>query len=170
MLKQRILKALGTVPNPRGWAETGVIMLAFAALSLPIGLASGLLEPGWPDTPIPKLLAFAGVALFLPGFFEELFFRVLLLPHADEDASLAGKIVWGAVSLALFIASHPVNAWVLRPSMRAVFCDPAFLTSAGLLGTACTLAYWRTGSIWPPVMMHWLTVVLWRTVLGGALP
>lgn len=169
MLKQRVLRALGTWPSLRAWAEAGGIMLAFAALSLPIGIASGLLQPGWSDAPPQSLLAFAGIALFFPGFFEEFFFRVLLLPHSDEAVSHRRMLVWGAVSLALFVVSHPFNAWLFRPSARPVFCDPVFLSIATILGVACTIAYWRTRSIWPPVVMHWLTVVLWRTLLGGNL-
>jgi len=38
---------------------------------------------------------------------------------------------------------------------------------AGLLGAACTGAYARTGSIWPPVAIHWLTVVLWKVLFAG---
>jgi predicted Abi (CAAX) family protease len=36
-----------------------------------------------------------------------------------------------------------------------------------VLGAVCTTAYRRTGSLWPPVLLHWVTVVCWMMLLGG---
>ena len=169
LLRTRLKSALTTWPDRRGWRGAGLSMLGFVALALPIGLASGVLRPGWSEGPVGTLLAFCAIALLFPGLFEELVFRVLLLPHPDEAVSRRRMVFWAIASLALFIGSHPLNAWLWRVSARPVFNEPAFLAIAGLLGLACTLAYWRSRSIWPPVLMHWLTVVLWRVCLGGKL-
>ena len=59
---------------------------------------------------------------------------------------------------------HPVNGAI---SGRAVFLDPSFLVLATLLGIVCTMTYLRSGSIWPPILFHWFTVVVWIMFLGG---
>jgi predicted Abi (CAAX) family protease len=45
--------------------------------------------------------------------------------------------------------------------LRTLLADPRFLVQVTLLGLACSLAYLVSGSIWPPVLIHWLTVVVW---------
>jgi CubicO group peptidase (beta-lactamase class C family) len=32
---------------------------------------------------------------------------------------------------------------------------------------ACTVTYWISRSLWPPVLLHWSTVLIWITLLGG---
>jgi predicted Abi (CAAX) family protease len=71
------------------------------------------------------------------------------------------------MSLALFTASHPVNAILFSPTHRPTFTDPVFLVLAALLGLTCTLAYLQSGSLWPPVAIHWTAVVVWLLFLGG---
>ena len=41
------------------------------------------------------------------------------------------------------------------------------LSLATLLGATCTAAYLISRSIWPPVVLHWLTVLAWIWLLGG---
>jgi len=53
-----------------------------------------------------------------------------------------------------------VAARLWYPQARALFDDPRFLFQATLLGVACSLAYGFTGSLWPPVLIHWLAVVI----------
>ena len=46
--------------------------------------------------------------------------------------------------------------------------DPwPFLLQCALLGLACVLAYASTGSLWPPVLIHWLAVAAWLGPLEG---
>jgi predicted Abi (CAAX) family protease len=77
---------------------------------------------------------------------------------------LREQVVWSSVSLVAYVGSHPFNG---RISGRTVFLDPVFLVLATLLGFVCTLAYLRSGSIWVPILFHWLTVVVWIMFLGG---
>ncbi len=42
-----------------------------------------------------------------------------------------------------------------------------FLVLAALLGIICSLAYIQSGSLWTPVMIHWLLVVVWLLLLVG---
>ncbi|MEO0488081.1 MAG: hypothetical protein AAFZ49_00815, partial [Cyanobacteria bacterium J06659_2] len=85
----------------------------------------------------------------------------------SEGATISAFFAWGLVSLGVFIVSHPLNAIVFFPTRRTTFFDPIFLTLAGLLGGICTLAYGLSGSLWPPVLLHWVIVVIWLLLFGG---
>ena len=75
-------------------------------------------------------------------------------------------LVVGGAALVVYVAAHPINALIFKPQLT-VFESPAYLVIAALLGGACTAAYWISRSIWPPVAMHWLTVVAWIWLFGG---
>jgi predicted Abi (CAAX) family protease len=62
----------------------------------------------------------------------------------------------------MFLLHHPLNALTFYQAG-----SPTFLILANLLGLACTLVYWLTGSLWPPVLIHWIVVVVWLGWLGG---
>lgn len=144
-------QALTTWPSTRGWLETLVVALAFGTVALPIGPQSVLLHPQSPSgAALPLLLR----TLIAPALTEELAFRVA--PPA------------GAALLA-YVLYHPLNAWLFVPAARTMFGDLTFLLLAALLGGCCTLLYRRSGSLWPPVALHWLVVgglaaPLWRRV------
>ncbi|XGV98198.1 MAG: CPBP family glutamic-type intramembrane protease [Leptolyngbya sp. BL-A-14] len=36
-----------------------------------------------------------------------------------------------------------------------------------MLGIICTLSYLKSGSLWMPVVMHWVIVVSWLLIFGG---
>jgi predicted Abi (CAAX) family protease len=42
-----------------------------------------------------------------------------------------------------------------------------FLSLAALMAIACTITYIKTGSLWVPVAIHWLTVLAWVFLLSG---
>ena len=107
------------------------------------------------------------ITFVLPALAEELLFRVLLLPHPQEHASDAGRWLWGTLALGLFVASHPLEALISSSARRGTFTDPVFLLLAGLLGLVCTIAYLESGSLWPPVVIHWSAASAWLLVLGG---
>lgn len=114
-----------------------------------------------------QLFGAALMVLVHPAFVEELVFRVLLLPR-DPSTLRRGRVVAiAAIALGIYVASHPISAMLFRPQALSVFSSPAYLTLAALLGATCTAAYWISRSIWPPVLIHWLTVVLWLWFLGG---
>jgi predicted Abi (CAAX) family protease len=74
---------------------------------------------------------------------------------------------WGALSLGLFVAYHPLAGRLWYPQGRRLFEDGRFLLLTSLLGLVCVIAYQVTGSLWPPVLIHWLVVVIWLELLGG---
>ena len=106
-----------------------------------------------------ELLAVAALGFFIPALGEEMLFRV----------GLAGlKGFWRAtLALALFVLWHPVQVWLDLPMAQPAFLEPGFLLIAAALGLACTIAWRMTGSIWPAVVIHWVTVVGWKALMGG---
>ena len=152
-MKRRVWRALTTWPDARGWLETLAALVGFAAAALLIGLPSGFLHPHpAPVAALPLLLR----TLIAPALAEELVFRVAPPPR------------FAGLALVAYVLYHPLNAWLFVPAARDSFSDPVFLLLAALLGALCTLLYRRSGSLWPPVVLHWLVVVSWLLLLGGA--
>ena len=159
--------ALTTIPDGRTWGRCALAYLIFLAAAIPLGLVTGLLHPSAPAIPAMQVLTTALVLFVHPAFVEEFIFRVLFLPRNASTVPRARLVAFVAVSLTLYVASHPLNAVLFRPQARAVFESPAYLALATLLGATCTAAYLLSRSIWPPVVIHWLTVVVWLFALGG---
>ncbi len=165
----RILGALATVPYASGWNFSLLVWLIYATLALLLGFKSGFLAWHFPLSQMSFVSIATTIAcsFWLPAFAEELVFRVVLLPHPTEGVPLLHWWFWGAVGLVLFVVYHPLNASTFYRQAHSTFYNPIFLLLAGLLGLACTLIYWRTGSILPGLLLHWLVVVVWRLCLGG---
>ncbi|WP_226591035.1 CPBP family glutamic-type intramembrane protease [Microseira wollei] len=136
-------------------------------ISLPIGFYQGFLQVDILKASRIKVATIIGRTFFFPGVSEELFVRVLLLPHPSENASISAHWLWACISLAVFIVYHPLNALSFFPAGRPTFFNPVFLLLAALLGIVCTIAYLKSGSLWLPVAIHWLVVVVWLLLLGG---
>jgi predicted Abi (CAAX) family protease len=51
--------------------------------------------------------------------------------------------------------------------LRHIFWRPTYLAVVALLGLVCTFLYLKTGSVWPPVLVHGITVALWKLFFGG---
>jgi predicted Abi (CAAX) family protease len=165
-LAQRVRTAIAEAPCAADGWEAAALLTACAAVALPVGFGSGFLQLdlslAW-ETAARVCL----VALLFPALAEELFFRVLLIPHRQEVVFRSARWLWSGASWLLFVASHPLKPQVLWAGGPTTFTDPTFLLLAALLGLACTLSYARSGSLWPPVLIHWTAVVVWLLVLGG---
>ncbi len=155
------------MPGRRAWRLCLLIYVLFLAAAAPIGVWSGFFRPGAPRGSAIELLTAAIVIVVQPAMFEEVVFRGLLLPRHPRSTRTARLAFTALVALVLYVASHPLNAILFRPSARGVFESPAYLAMVALLGAACTAAYWASKSLWPPIAMHWLTVVVWLWFLGG---
>jgi predicted Abi (CAAX) family protease len=106
------------------------------------------------------------VAVVAPALGEELLFRAALLPAPGVRAP-----AWrSAVPVLLFVLWHPPQALLFGPHWEAVVLDPWFLAAVAVLGTALTRLYLATGSIWPPVLLHWATIVGWKAWFGAPSP
>ena len=159
LLLRRLTRAVTTLPSPRGWALCGVIAAGTGALMAAIGFCTGLyaLTPTAPGLPLRLL-----TVLFVPALGEEIPFRGLLVPGPEA------KRPWLAiaVSTALYGAWHPLEALTFLPH-ATMFLRPDFLACTAILGLACAAMRWRTGSLWPAVLLHGGFVVVWQTWLGG---
>lgn len=164
---QRLLTAIATVPNGWAWLYAANLLILYSLISLPIGFKFNFLHIEIIPLSPARIWGLLAICLLSPAITEEIVFRVLLLPHASENYSTVYLALWGSISLAIFILYHPLNALSFYSAGRKTFFNPVFLTLAAILGLACTLSYWQSGSLWPPVVIHWLVVVVWLTLLGG---
>ncbi|MEM9485064.1 MAG: CPBP family glutamic-type intramembrane protease [Cyanobacteria bacterium P01_F01_bin.116] len=151
-----------TVPSFRDWQLTGISLLAYGMVALAIGIPSQFLQWTTPVDHWPQVLV---KTLFVPAIFEETVFRGLLLPHPQESPKR--PYLWGSINLFVFVIYHPINGLIFYEPGYYVFRNPYFLILATLLGLTCILLYQRTGSIWPPVVIHWIVVMVWICLLGG---
>lgn len=164
ILWSRLSRAIATVPD---LGDRGVVMIAIAYtfFTLVFGLISGFLK--WNPCRANRVIVRVVVtSLFAPAILEELAFRVLLLPYPSNYLSMS-NLRWSIFSLLLFVIYHPVNALTFFPQGKETFFEPVFLALAAILGITCTIAYDRSGSLWLPVLIHWLAVVLWLLCFDG---
>ncbi|MBD2741200.1 CPBP family glutamic-type intramembrane protease [Coleofasciculus sp. FACHB-1120] len=162
----RLIASTSTLPNAQAWLYSAALVLIYALISLPIGFNLGFLKLDI-ETSWEIIVGVIARCFFSPAISEELFFRILLLPHPTENATPATLWLWGGISLAMFIIYHPLNAVTFYPDGLQTFFNPVFLFLAALLGVICTLAYFQSGSLWLPVAIHWLIVVVWLLLFGG---
>jgi uncharacterized protein len=104
------------------------------------------------------------IAFFVPAIGEEVFFRCALVPTQAQKPRAWPQAV---VALLLFLAWHPFNAWLFFKDVLPLFSDWRFLSVTAMLGIACTHLWRHTGSLWPPVLLHWVAVLIWKGALGG---
>ena len=155
-----VLAALRTWPDGSSWRRVAVELLWALPLLLLIGWCAALISPE-PPPPAAELSRLALVLLVAPALGEELLFRAALIPRQPPRAG------WMALSVALFVAWHPLQVVTLGPPWASAFLDPWFLACVGVLGAALARIYAATRSIWPCVLLHWAVVFGWKAFLGG---
>jgi uncharacterized protein len=131
-----------------------------------LGFAGGLMR--WDPSFDATILKLAALAVVAPALGEELLFRAALLPLPDGTRPLPWRAI--ALSTALFVLWHPAQAPLFGPHWAQVMLDPWFLAAVAAVGVAAARLYWKTGSIWPSVALHWLVVVTWKALLDGPSP
>jgi uncharacterized protein len=159
-LLRRVKTACITAPNRGDWQYAMGLLIVFAVVYLPIGFSLGFLAIDLQFS-VWTILGVFFSAFLMPGVNEELLFRALLIPHRTETMPVGKRRFYALMSLVLFVCYH------LHPFVPGFFRTPAFLIGAALVGVVCTLSYWRSGSIWPSIVLHWLIVVAWLLVFGG---
>jgi predicted Abi (CAAX) family protease len=163
---RRILASIVFLPDLRDWGITALSLLVYGLIAVPIGLKSGFLR--WRSSR-QKTLGTVTTLIFLffsPALWEELVFRVMLLPSPDR-LNLTMTLGWAIVSLILFILYHPFNARFFYKAGHPTFFHPVFLGLAALLGLTCTIVYLLTGSLWTITIIHWVVVAVWLLCLDG---
>jgi predicted Abi (CAAX) family protease len=166
-LLRRFSDALFTPLTSREIGLCLALLGTYAAVVLPAGFNSGFLCRQRQTSGPGSLLVNAAALLVMPALGEELLFRVALLPHPLEGVSLGSGLAWGALSVGLFTAYHPLAGRLWYARGRRVFSDQRFLLPCALLGVICVIAYQATGSLWPPLLLHWIVVLVWLEFLDG---
>ena len=166
-LLNRVLASLLPPLQPGDLGRSVLVLAVYGSLALGIGLSTGFLRLPWHSPPLGQALPRIAGLLVLPSLVEELVFRVLVIPHPIEGIPWLPQLAWIALSLGLFVLYHPVACRLWYPQGRRLFNESRFLCQATLLGVACSLAYGFTGSLWPPVLIHWLAVVVWLELFRG---
>jgi membrane protease YdiL (CAAX protease family) len=118
-----------------------------AAISVLEGLLEGLL--GAPeDTPFAELLsdrgmylAMGALAIFVAPFFEEVLFRGFLYRPLERSWGPLGAI--GVTGVSFGLLHGPQYGWSWQ--IVLMLC---------LAGVWLGVARWKTGSLWPPILMH----------------
>ena len=167
LLAYRLRTAVSTLPDAGGWLLTLLLFALFAVLTHLILRSTRLFEFSLTGLPSSRILPLALIAVVTPSLPEEVLYRVLLLPHPNEQVSLTVRLLWSGGALLVFVAAHPLLALTAWPWSRRIFYRGSFLAIVALLGTVCTLAYFATGSVWASVALHWATVVGWKLFYGG---
>lgn len=163
---QRLRRALATPPTRAHLRPFAVEAAWVLPMLLALGLAGGWMQ--WRPVFDADVLRLAAFAIVAPAIGEELLFRAALLPQPEPGRKLPLRHV--ALSTLLFVAWHPLQVFVFGPHWARIVLDPWFLAATAALGVALARLYWRTGSLWPPVALHWLAVVGWKALLGGPSP
>jgi len=167
LIKFRIVNSFLTLPSWNDWVWTVILLVIFSLIVIPLGFNLKFLRIEIPNISSTVIFRLTLITLLFPATAEELFFRVLLLPHKIELASLTYQLISGSISLTLFIIYHPLNATFFIRNARTIFSNFAFLTSAAFLAIVCTIAYLKSGSIYPPIILHWIIVLGWLLGFGG---
>ncbi len=167
LIVHRITRSSSILPPVKTWIFSLWLLACFAILILSVGFSSNFLTFQPVHLSWLIVIRFMGITLIAPATVEEVFYRVILLPHKSERATFRTKCIWGSISLTAYICGHPLNALTFYPAGFPTFINPVFLLATALLGLICMMVYWRSGSLWPPVIIHWLVVVVWLLLLGG---
>ena len=127
-----------------GWAKNSRAMLWFFPLWIfaCLNLFSGFS----PDYPVPGLI-WAAVSMALIGFIEELLFRGFLFKAILKEGSVKTAVIISSVTFGL---GHILNLFtgqdVIDTLNQVVF--------AVAVGFVFTLAYYKSGSLWPCILAH----------------
>lgn len=163
-LRNNYVAGIKTSPL-RSLKLTIVATLIYGLIAAIVGLNSGLFKLDLINSSSAWFLPFT---LFVfPSFFEESFFRGILIPNNARERGLKFILLMAIISSTLFVAWHPLNALTINKGAQEIFLNPYFLFDVFCLGMACSLSYIYSRSLWVPVMIHWLTVFLWVFFLGG---
>jgi len=163
MLSARLADAIAGLrcwPGPRGWGRAALELAWAIPLLLLVAHLGGLIRLGGSPDPITSL-QLAATLFFVPALGEELLFRALIIPRK------ARRQWWLALSVALFVLWHPLQAFTFGPPWAGALLDPWFLAATAILGIALGRIYLATSSLWPCIAAHWLIVLGWKLFFGG---
>jgi len=151
-------------PDWQRWPISAATCIVFALFAGGVGLTTGLFsfQPALDFTEFARL---ALISLVLPAVLEEAVFRG---PIRIKQAKEGRVPLWFlTILLVTFVAWHPINASLILTQAHDLFFDWRFLIIAAALGVAATVLTLNTRSLWPPIIFHWVSVLLWKICFGG---
>ncbi|MEM9219614.1 MAG: CPBP family glutamic-type intramembrane protease [Cyanobacteria bacterium P01_F01_bin.150] len=163
-LKENTFKGCQTKPLSLPLSVLAIVAF-YITTAIGFGLSSGLFEVK--VIPLELALKFLVTSFIFPSFLEEIVFRGMLIPINTAEKDIRNILVYSLISTAAFVLWHPLNALTINPGGQAYFLDGRFLLIVFSLGITCSLTYSYSKSIWIPVTIHWLTVIVWVCFLGG---
>jgi predicted Abi (CAAX) family protease len=163
-LKNNVWAGLKSSPRANS-GRVWIFFAIYAALAGVIGFSSGLLT--WQVAEAELFVFLPLTLLIFPALLEEIFFRGILIPRNIRERGPNQIAFFSLLSAVLFVLWHPLNALTINPTAKIFFLNPLFLVIVFLLGLSCSLGYIYSRSLWVPVIMHWLTVMVWVLLLGG---
>lgn len=166
LLIDRFWLGFSTIPTYGDWSICLCALTVYTLVALLFGIWTGFLRWNLQSSGL-TIVKVTITSFIAPALLEEFFFRAMLLPHPNENTGFDQIAIWSIFGLFSFIVYHPLNGLTFFSAGRKTFSNPIFLTLASLLGLACTTTYLYTGSIWIPVVIHWLTLVIWLLCWGG---
>ncbi len=163
-LKNNLLQGFKVSPF-RAPLKSLILVPVYVCASLVIGFHAGLFSVSIID---PPMLIIMPLALFIfPSPLEEVFFRGILIPNNAVTKSKSRIVAYIILSTVAFVLWHPANALTINTAAVPLFLNPVFLLIVALLGITCSISYVLSRSLWTPIIIHWLTVVVWVIFLGG---
>ncbi|MBY5945512.1 type II CAAX prenyl endopeptidase Rce1 family protein [Photobacterium rosenbergii] len=157
---------LGLLSFPRHGLKLGIAAaLGFSAFAVGFGLSSGLFT--FAPVKYPNAYFLILTMVIFPSLLEEGIFRGLLIPRKVFGQSTRQQWLYILGSSVIFVLWHPFNAFLFNTSAQLFFYDLRFLLIVMVLGVTCGYLYIKTHSLWPCVVVHWLTVVCWVFIFGG---
>jgi len=162
-LVENIRPALASRPQKLDRTDWFAI-IGYFSLAAVLGLTGGLFQLGWPS--LQDVIILPPLLVFYPALLEGVIFRGLLLPRSLTNRPKAIRMLALGLSTLIFVAWHPFNHYFISLSDTSLFIKPSFLAIVAALGLVCGHLYLKTRSLWPSVMVHWATGVVWTLFLG----
>ncbi|HVY90624.1 MAG TPA: CPBP family glutamic-type intramembrane protease [Hyphomonadaceae bacterium] len=153
---RRVVGALTRLPDLQAALEALILFLVVVAAGV-WAVYAGVLQHHPMSSP-RDMFVLSLSAFIVPSLGEEVVFR----SWVGKGAPMAAVL-----SLAAYVAWHPLQAVAGLPFGRPEFLDPRVLALIAVLGLACTISRIRSGSIWPAVIIHWGIVVVWKALYAG---
>jgi predicted Abi (CAAX) family protease len=144
---------------------TLLILIICGLLAFTIGFVGNIFIFKTLEANVIYILPF--ILFIFPSLLEELFFRGCLIPRSSFSKSIKHKIFRILISSIIFVLWHPFNAYFFNQDAQELFYNIYFLIIVFILGLSCGISYIISKSIWTPIIIHWLTVLVWIIFLGG---
>lgn len=157
---------VGLKTDPRNAPLKSIIYVpVFFVIALLYGFHNDIFQINLIGIELVFILPF--ILFVFPSFLEEIVFRGLLIPNRASDKGVLKVIFYIIFSSLVYTIWHPLNAITINRNAINLFLDIHFLFIVFFLGVICGYSYVYSRSLWVPILIHWITVMVWVSALGG---